>query len=73
MPGETDRVPYERAARALWLLLQESATTNQVAARLGVHRQTAWELLTAISRVVPIYYHKRLWRICEDSRDFFNL
>jgi len=67
------RVPYERAVRAFWLLLQGPMTTSQIAARLGVHRQTAWELLTTISRVVPVYRHNQLWQICKDSRDFFNL
>jgi len=67
MESDTARIPYERAARALWLLLQEPFSTQKMAERLGVHRKTAWLLLTAISRVVPIYYHNRLWRICEDS------
>ena len=61
------RVPYERAARALWLLMQAPFTTEQMAARLGVHYETARVMLSVMCRVVPLYKDKGFWRICESE------
>lgn len=59
---------YERAARITYLLCDVgiAMTTSEVANEIKLARNTAWEMLCAISRVVPIYQDDHeIWRKCE--------
>lgn len=66
MIDQDTRQPYERAALALWLLMQAPHTTQAMAERLSMTSDGARKLLHAISSTVPIYHHKGLWRICHN-------
>jgi DNA-binding transcriptional regulator LsrR (DeoR family) len=63
--NEHDMAAHERAALALWLLMQAPLTTNMLAQRLGLTRHGTNYLLTNISRSVPVYYADGFWRICQ--------
>jgi hypothetical protein len=62
--GDDVLLAQERAALALWLLMQGAMTVKQMAGKLNLSRQGAWDLLRRISRVVPIYEDGVLWRVC---------
>ncbi len=51
----TEYTPQERAARALWLLMQEPMPTAEVARRLGLTPKWTRQMLRALCRVVPLY------------------
>ena len=64
----------ERAALAMWLLMQRPHTTAGIARRLGLSVSGTNKLLARISRVVPIYVgirpgttdkREKAWRICK--------
>lgn len=55
MPIEGKRQPAERAALALWLLMQQPHYARSLVPYLGIGRDAVEALLEKISRVVPIY------------------
>jgi hypothetical protein len=57
----------ERAALALWLLMQGPQSTREIAGRCGMSMRGARDMLYRISRVVPLYYEGRYWRV--DNKD----
>ena len=61
-------VAQERAALALWLLMQSPMTTRQVAEKVGLKHESAREMLCRISRVVPLYFDGRVWRVLEGGK-----
>lgn len=54
----------ERAALALWLVMQEPLGNPELADRLGMTADGARVMMCKISRVVPICYVEHAWRIC---------
>ena len=66
MPITTSELlAQERAALAVWLLMQQPMTTRDLAGRLGVSVEGARVMLIKISRVVPIHWHEGLWQVCQ--------
>lgn len=63
-----DMVATERAGLALWLLLQEPMSTAEAAERCGLSYEGARQLLTKLSRVVPIYREGGKWCISQFKR-----
>ena len=57
----------ERAALALWLLIQVPMSTREIAERCGMQMAGAWKMLNLISRVVPLYRDGGKWRILRIS------
>lgn len=55
--------PQERAALALWLLMQAPHTTQALAKRLEMTPSGTRRMLATISRVTPIYCYKGLWQV----------
>jgi len=51
----------ERAALALWLLLQYPMTTRELAERVELSMRGTRHLLSKLSRVVPLCYESRHW------------
>lgn len=60
---ESQMAAHERAALALWLLLQAPLTTQVLAQRLGLTYDGTRYLLNNISRSVPLYQDEGVWRI----------
>jgi hypothetical protein len=60
--------PSERTALAMHALEAlkpgKFLTTDEVAALTGLRRRGAWDLLTRISRRVPLYCENDRWRMC---------
>ena len=57
----------ERAALAMWLLMQRPHTTAGIARRVGLTNRGARYLLVNMSRVVPMFRDKKrgIWQICK--------
>jgi hypothetical protein len=54
---DDDLDPCERKALLVWLLAKGRGFTSREAAKLlNTTRRSAWRYLTAISRVVPIFW-----------------
>ena len=53
----------ERAALALWLLLQQPHTTREISRWCGLSMSATRIMLHKIARVVPIQYDRREWRV----------
>ena len=70
-PSDGDAPEYltsqERAALALWLLIQVPMSTREIAERCGMQMAGAWKMLNVISRVVPLYRDGGKWRILRIS------
>jgi len=49
---------------AFWLAQGREFTTRQVAERCGVSQSGALRLLKSISRVIPVYEDKGIWKKC---------
>lgn len=56
----------ERAALALWLLMQTPMTTTELATRLEMSSDGMRILLWKLTRVVPIFYHEGQWQVCQE-------
>ncbi|RLC86413.1 MAG: hypothetical protein DRJ03_08835 [Chloroflexi bacterium] len=56
----------ERAAKIVWWLAHgEAMTTRHVAELTGLARSSAWEMMSRIARVIPIYCNKDgEWEVC---------
>ena len=69
MDEGAEMTSQERAALALWLILQRPHTTATLAHRLGLSCEGARVMLFQISRVVPIFYTKQdgFWKIVPKS------
>ena len=59
----------ERAALALWLVMQRPQTTGSLAQRLGMTREGARVMLGKLARTVPIYFDEdqAAWRLCREK------
>jgi DNA-binding transcriptional regulator LsrR (DeoR family) len=51
----------ERAALALWLIMQRPQTTAAIARRLGMSHRAAWTMLARMSRRVPLTQNPPDW------------
>ena len=73
--GADQMSAQERAALAMWLLVQRPHTTAGIARRVGLSERGTRRLLAHISRVVPIYAgvlvdectdkRRKFWQICK--------
>ena len=67
----TPETSSERVAVVVWSLAHGARlTTRQVAELTGVKQQTAYAMMCAISRVLPLYQEKNVWQICTKNRMF---
>jgi len=61
MTSPEDLTGQERAALALWLLIQSPMSTRQIAERCGITKSGAWQMLCKLARVVPLSYEGGEW------------
>ena len=60
--------PTERVGLAVyWLAQGGEFTPKELAARLGVTRHGAYQMLTKLSRTLPIVDDGGVWRVCRDD------
>jgi DNA-binding transcriptional regulator LsrR (DeoR family) len=62
---ESEMVAQERAALAVWLLMQAPRTTGEIALRVGLSHAGAHAMLQKIARRVPIFFADGIWEIYE--------
>ena len=63
----------QRAAHALWLLMQEPRTTREIANECDLSRQGALDMLHKLTLVVPLCYDRYSWWIDEEkSKEFLS-
>lgn len=61
--------PQQRAALALWLLMQRPMTAREMSRWLGLSVRGTYHLLSKIALVAPILNREGLWQILNPERE----